>query len=64
MKTENERKGGARLGQKFKPRKAYIEVECQWCGAVGRGNAMKRWHGENCKMKPKIEVINESNQRA
>ena len=51
------RKGGARLGQKFRPRKPYVEVQCEWCGAVGRGNAMKRWHGENCKMKPKEEAV-------
>jgi hypothetical protein len=59
MKTE--RKGGPRLGQKYRPRKPYVELECPWCGAGGRGNVMLRWHFDNCASKKTIEGINESN---
>ena len=28
-------------------------VICEHCGLTGKGGNMSRWHGDNCKMKPK-----------
>ena len=26
-----------------------IETTCPYCGKIGKGNSMKRWHFENCR---------------
>jgi len=30
-----------------------VTVTCEYCGTTGSGIAMRRWHGKNCKHKPK-----------
>jgi hypothetical protein len=33
-------------------RKLSPKIECPHCGKIGENNAMKRWHFDNCKLKP------------
>ena len=30
--------------------KAFPKTQCPYCGTIGKGNTMKRWHFSNCKL--------------
>ena len=55
--TTERKAGGPKKGSVYKKRKPYPLSVCEWCGEVGKGNIMARWHGDRCKHAPNNQEL-------